>query len=111
MTAPSLTGIAGQTFNENTVNATPQVIDSSVSFTDADNDYNGGTLTVSGLLAEDSVSILSGSVISLSGGVVYYDSDGAGGAAAVAIGSVSGGSGSTFTVTFNAAAQNDLPSR
>ncbi len=105
MASPELTGLTSTvTFAENTVNATPQVIDSDVSFTDADNDYAGGTLVVSGLLAEDTVSILSGLTISLSAGVVYFDADGAGGAAAVAIGTASGGVGATFTVTFNASA-------
>ncbi len=104
MPSPSLTGLNAPTFNENTVNATAQVIDSDVTFTDADNDFNGGTLVVSGLLAEDTVSILSGSVISLSAGTVYYDADGVGGAAAVAIGTATGGVGAAFTVTFNAAA-------
>ncbi len=104
MAAPTLSGLTGKTFNENTVNATPQVIDDTVAFADADNNFNGGTLTVSGLLAEDRISILSGLTISLSGGVVYYDADGAGAGAAVAIGTASGGVGATFTVTFNASA-------
>ncbi len=105
MTAPTLTGLAPSiTFAENTVNTTPQVIDSDVTFSDAEGNFNGGALTVSGLLAEDRVSILSGAVISLVAGVVYYDADGVGGAAAVAIGTASGGVGATFTVTFNASA-------
>ncbi len=100
----SLTGLTAATFNENTVNATPQLIDADVTFVHADNDYDGGTLTVSGLLAEDRVSIASGATISLSSGTVYYDADGAGAGAAVAIGTATGGSGTTFTVTFNSAA-------
>jgi Ca2+-binding RTX toxin-like protein len=101
----SLSGVATSvTFGENTVNATPQLLDADVGFVHGDNDYNGGTLTVSGLLAEDRVSIASGATISLSTGTVYYDADGAGGAVPVAIGTASGGSGATFTVTFNAAA-------
>jgi Ca2+-binding RTX toxin-like protein len=104
MTAPTLTGLDGPTFAENTVNGAPQIIDSSVTFSDAEGNFNGGTLTVSGLLAEDTVSVASDSVISLVGGTVYYDADGAGGAAAVAIGVAAGGVGATFTVTFNASA-------
>ena len=101
----SLTGVATTvSFNENTVNATPQLLDAAVTFAQGDSGFSGGTLTVSGLLAEDRVSIASGATISLVAGVVYYDADGAGGAAAVAIGTASGGSGATFTVTFNAAA-------
>ncbi len=104
MTAPTLTGLDAPTFAENTVNATPQVIDSNVTCTDPDNDFNGGTLVVSGLLAEDTVSILTGAVIYRVGADVYYDADGAGGAAGVIIGSASGGAGATFTVTFNGSA-------
>ncbi|MBP7704470.1 MAG: calcium-binding protein [Caulobacter sp.] len=104
MTAPTLAGLDAPTFAENTVNGAPQIIDSSVTFSDAEGNFNGGTLTVSGLLAEDTVSVASDSVISLVGGTVYYDADGAGGAAAVAIGVASGGAGATFTVTFNASA-------
>jgi Ca2+-binding RTX toxin-like protein len=100
----ALTGLGDATFEENTVNATPQLIDANVAFTATSASFNGGTLTVSGLLAEDRVSIANGATISLSGGVVYYDADGAGGAAAVAIGTATGGVGATFTVTFNAAA-------
>ena len=102
MTSPTLSELGDVTFAENSVNLTPQVIDSSVTFTDPDNNFNGGVLTVRGLLAEDSVSIASGVVISLSGGVVWYDADGAGAGAAVSIGVASGGVGATFTVTFNA---------
>ena len=103
--APTLSGVAtSASFNENTVNATPQLLDADVAFDDVDGNFNGGTLTVSGLLAEDRISIASGDTISLSANTVYYDADGAGGAAAVAIGTASGGSGATFTVTFNAAA-------
>ncbi len=108
MTAPTLTGLTNQTFAENTVNATPQIIDSNVTFTDPDNDFTGGTLVVSGLLAEDTVAIQTGLVIYASGGVVYYDADGAGGGAAVAIGTVTGGAGSSLTVTFNASATSAM---
>ena len=58
MTAPKLTGLTSPaTFLENTVNAAPQLLAASVIFTDPDNNFDGGTLTVAGLLAEDSVSI------------------------------------------------------
>ena len=73
--APSLTGLAPSvTFLENTVNATPQLLDANVTFSDADNNFNGGTLLVAGLLAEDIVSIRNqGSAageIGLAGGAV-----------------------------------------
>ena len=55
---PTLTGLTTPvTFLENTVNATPQLIDADVTFTDADNNFDTGALTVTGLLAEDTVAI------------------------------------------------------
>jgi hypothetical protein len=57
-TAPHLAGLASSvTFAENTVNAAPQILDSGVTFTDPDNNFDTGTLTVTGLLAEDTVAI------------------------------------------------------
>src|SRR5262249_20121220 len=98
---PTLTGLTTPvTFLENTVNATPQLLDASVTFSDADNNFNGGTLTVSGLATEDTVAIrnqgggageigVAGSNVSFGGTV---------------IGSFAGGAGNTLTVTFNASA-------
>ena len=55
---PILTGLTTPvTFLENTVNGAPQLIAAGVTFTDADNNFNGGALTVSGVLAEDTVAI------------------------------------------------------
>ena len=98
---PTLTGLTTPvTFLENTVNATPQLIDADVTFTDADNNFDTGALTVTGLLAQDTVAIrnqgtgageigVAGSDITFGGSV---------------IGSFAGGAGSTLAVTFNAAA-------
>ena len=98
---PTLTGLTTPVaFLENTVNAAPQIIDGDVTFTDPDNNFDGGRLTVAGLLAQDTVAIrnqgtgtgeigVSGSNVSFGGSV---------------IGSFAGGAGSTLTVTFNAAA-------
>ena len=95
---PTLTGLTTPvTFLEN---AAPQIIAADVTFTDPDNNFDGGTLTVTGLLAQDTVAIrnqgtgagqigVSGSDVSFGGSV---------------IGSFAGGAGSTLTVTFNAAA-------
>ena len=84
---------------ENTVNATPQIIDADVTFTDPDNNFDGGTLTVAGLLAEDTVAIRNQGTgageIGFSGGNVSFGG--------IVIGSFAGGAGSTLTVTFNAA--------
>ena len=92
--APELTGVESSvTFGENLVNATPQLLAPDAQFLDAENNFDGGTLTVSGLLAEDIVSIGSDGMIGLSGSNVTNDG--------VIIGTVSGGTGSTLTVTFN----------
>jgi hypothetical protein len=57
-TPPSLTDFAPSvTFLENAVNAAPALIGGDVTFSDADDNLIGGTLTVSGLLAEDRVAI------------------------------------------------------
>jgi hypothetical protein len=54
--APKISGLrASASFNEHLVNATPQLIDSAVIVTDADGNLGGGTLRVTGLLAEDRV--------------------------------------------------------
>ena len=101
MTAPSLTGFAATiNFAENTVNATPQLLDSDVTFTDVEGDFNGGSLSLSGLLAEDTASVRNEGVgageIGLSGANVTYSG--------VTIGTLAGGAGTTLTITFNAAA-------
>ena len=98
---PTLTGLATTvTFGENTVNAAPQLIDGDVSFSDADDNLDGGTLVVSGLLAEDTVSINNegngAGQIGFSGGNVSFGG--------TVIGAATGGAGATLTVTFNASA-------
>ncbi|MFN7306511.1 MAG: beta strand repeat-containing protein, partial [Alphaproteobacteria bacterium] len=95
----TLTGFAPSvTFAENTVNATPQLLDSDVAFTTSGS-LAGGRLVVGGLLAEDRVSILTEGTgagqIGVSGSNISYGG--------VAIGTASGGEGSAFTVTFNSA--------
>jgi hypothetical protein len=100
MTAPKLTGLSPAAFTETAVNSGPQLLDIDVTFTDPDNDFNGGTLTVTGLLAQDSVSIRDQGVgpdqIGFENGVLSFEG--------VVIGAVTGGSGGTLTVTFNAQA-------
>jgi len=99
--APTLTGVSGSiTFGENLVNATPQRLDSDVSFLDADNNYTGGTLRITGLLAEDRIGLFNQGTgigqIGVSGSNISYSN--------ITIGSFSGGVGGAFTVTFNASA-------
>ena len=98
---PTLTGlITPVTFLENTVNATPQLLDTGVTFSDPDNNFINGNLTVSGLLAQDTVAIrnqgTSAGEIGVSGNNVSFGG--------TVIGSFVGGAGSTLTVTFNASA-------
>ena len=63
-------------FGENTVNATPQLIVSDVTFADPNLDLDGGTLIVRGHLAEDTIGILSDGngpgQIDASGPIVFY---------------------------------------
>jgi Ca2+-binding RTX toxin-like protein len=97
--APALGGFAPSvSFDENTVNAAPQLLDADVTFADAD--FGGGTLTLSGLLAEDRASVrdqgTGAGQIGLSGADVTFGG--------VVIGTLAGGVGGTLTVTFNAAA-------
>jgi len=100
-TAPTLVGVTSSvTFAENTVNAAPQIIDASVVFQDLDGNFSGGTLSITGLLAEDRIGIFNqgpgAGQIGVSGANVTYGG--------VTIGSFTGGIGSAFNITFNAAA-------
>ena len=114
MSYPSLTGFSSAvTVAENTVNATPLLLDTSVAFSDADNDFNGGVLSLSGLLAEDTISVLNRGTnagqIGFSLQPVYLFGTFLGTVPTVTyggtkIGTVSGGAGTTLTVTFNGAA-------
>jgi len=102
MTAPTITGLTGSvTFGENTVNAAPQIVDSDVTVTDAEGNFDGGALTVSGHFGGDSISIrdqgTGAGQIGFSGGTITYGG--------TAIGAATGGSaGAEFVVTFNAGA-------
>jgi len=96
---PILTGLTTPvTFLENTVNGAPQIIAADVTFTDPDNNFNGGALTVTGLLGEDTVAIRNQGTgagqIGVAGGNVTFGGS--------VIGSFTGGAGGTLAVTFNA---------
>jgi hypothetical protein len=105
MTSPSLTDFyAAVTFAENTVNATPQLLDADVTFLDAEGNFDGGTLSLTGLLAEDTVSVrhqgTGAGDIGIDGTVVSYGN--------VVIGTLAGGNaGADLTITFNAAATSE----
>lgn len=86
-------------FARNGLSTTPQLLDASVALTAPDSSFVGGGLTVSGLLAEDRISVQhegdAAGQIGLAGGTVSYGG--------TAIGTASGGSGGTFTVAFGPA--------
>ena len=102
MTAPILTDFSTSvTFAENTVNAAPQLIDSDVTLTSSSTDFDGGTLSLTGLVAEDTVSVRNQGTntgeIGLSDFSVTY--------AGTTIGTLAGGiAGSDLVITFNDAA-------
>ncbi|NTV02983.1 MAG: DUF4347 domain-containing protein, partial [Chlorobiaceae bacterium] len=99
---PTLTGLTNKTVAEN---ATASVLDSAVVFEDVDSaDLNGGTLTVSGLDSEDVVSIATG--VASSSGAIQRSGDNvqlSNGSTWATIGTVSGGSGTDFVVSFSSA--------
>ncbi len=103
MANPTLSGLVRSvTFLENTVNATPQLIDTDVTFSDADNNFNGATITISGVLGEDRIAVRNqgtgGGQIGVSGANISFGG--------TTIGSFTGGVGGTFTVTLNASASS-----
>jgi hypothetical protein len=101
MSTPSLINFAATfTFDENRVNAIPQLLDVDVTFTDADGDFDGGTLSLTGLLAEDTVSVRSQGFTAGQIGLVVANVSFGG----TVIGTLAGGTGTKLTITFNAAA-------
>lgn len=94
MTRPTLTGLTRSvTFGENAVNAGAQLIGGMSVFSGG----SGGVLVVSGILAEDTVSIRSEETatggIELVGSDLTFDTQ--------IIGTVSGGAGETLVIAFN----------
>jgi hypothetical protein len=89
-------------FAENAVNVAPQLLDANVAFS-ATGSLAGARLVVSGLLAEDRVSVLhqggGAGQIGVSGSTVSYGGE--------AIGTATGGVGSTFVISFNSAVSAD----
>lgn len=97
-TAPSLTNVG--TPVAYTEQGAAIFIDSAVTFVDAEGNFNGGTLVVSGVLADDVIGIFNqgngAGQIGVSGATLSYGG--------VAIGTIAGGNGASLTVTFNASA-------
>ena len=99
--APTLTGFGPSVaFNEQAVNGGPQLIDGDVVFEDSDGNFDGGTIVVSGLLAEDTVGIRNEGTgagqVGVSGANITYGG--------VIVGTFAGGAGATLTITLNAQA-------
>jgi Ca2+-binding RTX toxin-like protein len=95
----TLTGLnPSVSFAENVVNVAPQLLDVNVAFS-ATGSLAGSRLVVSGLLAEDRVSVLhqggGAGEVGVSGSTVSYGG--------VVIGTAMGGVGSNLTITFNSA--------
>ena len=74
------------------------LIDADVDVSDAEQDWNGGTLVVTGLAPGDLLGIQTGALITVVGNVISYDGD--------EIGSFATGPNGAFIVTFNASATN-----
>ena len=88
--APTLTGFGPSVaFNEQAVNGGPQLIDGDVVFEDSDGNFDGGTIVVSGLLAEDMVGVRNEGTgagqVGVSGANITYGG--------VIVGTVAGGTG------------------
>jgi Ca2+-binding RTX toxin-like protein len=92
---PSLTGLDAAGFGENAVNAAPALLDADVTLTDVWDQFQGGSLTVSGLAAEDRVSFADGGGLSFDAGtgLLSWNSQ--------AIGHATGGAGATLTLAFD----------
>ena len=99
-TAPSLTGLAPSVTL--TASSTPQVIDSSVFFSDDEDNFDGGSLTISGLVSGDVVSIGDDG----EGPLDYNSSTGEISIFGEVIGTASGGVGSDLEIVFNATADS-----
>ena len=104
---PVIAGLVAPTYFENALNAAAATLDATATVTDIDSlDYNGATLTVSGLVAaQDLVSLPVGSSavldnVRLTGANVEIHD----GSNWVVVGTAAGGSGTNFVVSFNAAA-------
>jgi hypothetical protein len=97
---PSLTSFDPPVFLEDAVNADPQLLDADVEFNDVEGDFDGATLTIIRLLAEDILSVRNQGEgtgqIGLSGANITYSG--------VIIGILTGGAGGTLTITFNSSA-------
>ncbi|MDQ0462345.1 Ca2+-binding RTX toxin-like protein [Caulobacter ginsengisoli] len=93
---PALTGLTAASFGENAVNAAPVLLDADVTLTDVWSQFQGGTVKVQGLLAEDRVTFTDG------GGVTFDAASGALSWNGQVVGHASGSNGGTLTLAFDA---------
>lgn len=101
MTKPTLTGWSPTVTLRTSQLSTPQLLDPDVVFLDPDNDFDGGWLEVTGLLAGDRIGVRSegrglGQISLYQSTTVVYEG--------IAIGTLSGGDGTPFRVTFTGSA-------
>ncbi len=105
--APTLTGlIAAKDFNENAINAAAEIIDSDVTFNDADGgDLDTGVLTVTGVRSTETISVSNQAHgvgnIQRSGNNIQV-SDGASWTTFGVVDGTETGSGANLKITFNA---------
>ena len=99
--SPVLSGYSDIAYQENTVNAAPQPLNAGVIVTDAEQNWAGGTLTVSGLLAEDRVDFPASGAVARVGNAVQVNGTTIG---TIGIGVGQTGVGESLVVTFNDAA-------
>lgn len=96
-TAPALSGLTATAI---TIGSTPTILDSDVTLVDPDDNFDGGTLTVSGLVFGDTISINNQGTgvgeIGLLGSAVTFSG--------VTIGTLTDSGGTDFLITFNAQA-------
>ena len=98
--APVLSGFATSvTFDENVSGG---LLDASVTFSDPESNFDGGVLTLSGLLSEDTVSLRNQG--GAPGEIGFNAGNGQVSFGGTLIGTATGGSGADFRIVFNASA-------
>jgi VCBS repeat-containing protein len=102
MANPSLTNLASSVVFSPAEAASGKILDSDVTFSDPDEDFNGGKLIVTGLLNEDRVTIVDQGTGAGQIGLSSHDVTFGG----TVIGTYTGGIGTPLVVTFNAGADS-----
>jgi Ca2+-binding RTX toxin-like protein len=92
---PALAGLTAASFGENAVNAAPALLDADVTLIDVWDQFQGGTLRVTGLLAEDRVGFAGGGPVGFDAGTGLLSWNGQ------AVGHATGGQGGTLTLSFD----------